>query len=76
MRALLRLWRSLVSVPTDEPIRLRVGASFDADELLMARLERAAQGRTADAIENAWIRSREKKARQLAEVIQFHGPRR
>lgn len=75
MKALLRLWRSITAVPMDSPIRLSTRASFDPNELLMARLERAARQQQPNAIEQAWIEGRTKKAKQLAEVIQFHGPR-
>lgn len=76
MRLLTRFWRRFVyGSSADGAIQLSTRAVFDGDEFLIARLERAAQQREPNAIEQAWIVGRTKKSKQLAEVINFHGRR-
>ncbi len=75
MTMIRRLLRWL-SEPLYDELRLPIRAQFEPDELLMARLERAARAQEPNAIENAWIRSRDRKAAEKCEVIEFRGPAR
>jgi hypothetical protein len=69
IRKVIRWFRQ----PFYDELRLPVRAVFVPDQVLMARLERAARAQQPNAIEQAWQRSRERKAASVCEVIEFHG---